>query len=60
MMKVNESAVLKGSEALQLYVDCLAMALGELSVQASRLRDETNTLADVVAESSREQSVRDS
>jgi hypothetical protein len=60
MMKVNESAALEGSEALQLYVDCLAMALGELSVQALRLRDETNTLADVVADSSLEQTVRDS
>jgi hypothetical protein len=51
-MKANESAVLEGCEALQLYVSRLTAALGELAVQAQLLHDETNVLADAVADSS--------
>ena len=51
-MKANESAALEGCEALQLYVSCLTAALVELAVQAQMLWDETNVLADVVADSS--------
>jgi uncharacterized membrane protein YhaH (DUF805 family) len=50
-MKVNESAAIEGCEALQLYVSCLTTALGELAVQARRLHDETNVLANAVADS---------
>lgn len=51
-MKMNESAALEGTAALQLYVSCLAAALGELTVQAGLLRDATNNLAAAVVDGS--------